>query len=174
MQYYTYKITFKDLPGYFYYGKRKDDGKPYFGSPKTWRRLWLLFEPEVQVLQWYKTAAEVELAEKSIIRATWKDKYSLNENVGGYISTESCRAGRASLLKESMVTGGRKAGEKNGAKNGRLGSKRVLLTRITTGESLEFPSVQEACRVLGLSPGHLCELANGRRKSHKGYTASYL
>ena len=74
MRYYTYRVTFKDLPGYFYYGKHKDDGKPYFGSPKTWKHLWLQFEPEVQVLQWYETEEEVYTAECSIILATWKDK----------------------------------------------------------------------------------------------------
>jgi hypothetical protein len=90
MQYYTYKVTFKDLPRYFYYGSHKDDGKPYFGSPVTWAHLWLLFEAEVQVLQWYATEGEMRAAEGSIIRATWKNKYSLNENVGGLISEEVC------------------------------------------------------------------------------------
>lgn len=92
MYYYTYKITFKDLPCYFYYGKHKDDGKPYFGSPVTWKRFWKQFEPEVQILQWYNTAEEVEAAEDSIIRTTWDSKYSLNEAVGARVSAEVCRA----------------------------------------------------------------------------------
>jgi hypothetical protein len=90
MQYYTYKITFKDLPCYFYYGKHKDDGKPYYGSPKTWKHLWDQFEPEIQVLQWHETDEDAYAAECSIILATWKDKYSLNEAVGARVSERVC------------------------------------------------------------------------------------
>ena len=98
MNYYTYKITFKDLPKYFYYGKRKYNGKEYFGSPTTWAFLWLLFEPEVQILQWFETEEEVTAAEVSILKATWKDKYSLNESCGRAISEEICRAsGKANV-----------------------------------------------------------------------------
>ena len=51
--YYTYKITFKDLPKYFYYGRHKHRGDlgKYLGTPVTWGHLWDLFEPEIQVLQ---------------------------------------------------------------------------------------------------------------------------
>ena len=52
--------------------------------------------------------------------------------------------------------------------------KRILLTSITTGESLEFPSASEAARALGLSQGHLCEVARGVSRHHKEYTAVYL
>lgn len=87
MRYYTYKVTFSDLPGYFYYGYHSSKrGTRYSGSPKTWKHLWKFFEPEVQVLQWYETKEEAVEAEKSILRATWKDPYSLNENVGGVVS----------------------------------------------------------------------------------------
>ena len=91
--YYTYKVTFKDLPGYFYYGRRKDNGKPYFGSPVAWKSIWDQFEPEIQILQRYSTFEEAERAEYSLIEHTWKDKYSLNENLGGYFSEEACRKG---------------------------------------------------------------------------------
>ena len=93
MQYYTYKVTFKDLPGYFYYGSHKDNGKSYFGSPITWACFWLLFEPEVQILQWYATEQEVKAAEDSILLATWNNKYSLNENAGGRFSEEAASRG---------------------------------------------------------------------------------
>ena len=52
--------------------------------------------------------------------------------------------------------------------------KRTLLTNISTGENFEFSSAREACRVLGLGQGKLCEVARGERKQHKGYTAVYL
>jgi hypothetical protein len=121
MLYYTYKVTFKDLPCYFYYGRHKDNGKEYLGSPTTWAHLWQQFEPEIQILQWYETEEEVRLAEDSILRATWRGKYSLNENVGGHISEEGCkrggkatgvangRANLAKIPKEAMAAGGRAA-----------------------------------------------------------------
>jgi hypothetical protein len=115
MQYYTYKITFKDLPCYFYYGSHKDNGKLYYGSPTTWKRLWKIFEPEVQILQWYETTEEAYAAEESIIRATWDSKYSLNEHVGGRFSEESCRkngkanaaTGLAAMSRDTLVANGK-------------------------------------------------------------------
>lgn len=93
MEYYTYKITFKDLPSYFYYGFHKDNGKPYLGSPVTWAHLWDQFEPEIQILCWCETHEEAQKIEQSIIQATWNSPYSLNENCGGAISSESCAKG---------------------------------------------------------------------------------
>lgn len=93
MKYYTYKITFRDLPKYFYYGYHRHNGKEYFGSPTTWKHLWEMFEPEVQILCWYKTWEEAKSAEYKLISTTWKEKYSLNENCGGNLSTEACRKG---------------------------------------------------------------------------------
>lgn len=209
MQYYTYKVTFKDLPKYFYYGRHKDNDKPYFGTPVTWKHLWGHFEPEVQILQWYETGKEADAAEKAIIRATWDSKYSLNENAGGCFSEEVCRAnGRKtiginfdhhrsangnktgpenvkSMLpycsdngKKTGPENGKKAGAANGKKtggaNGKVRSKRVLLTSISTGQTFEFFSAREACRVLGLDQGNLCSVARGEGNSHKGYTAVYL
>jgi hypothetical protein len=100
MAYYTYKTTFKDLPGYFYYGYHKDNGKPYYGSPTTWKHLWEQFEPEVQILQWFDLEEDAQKTEKKLIRYTWNDPKSLNENVGGIFS------------QESRVRGGTKAGRK--------------------------------------------------------------
>jgi hypothetical protein len=90
MKYFLYKVTFKDLPCYFYYGKHKCDGKPYFGSPVTWGHLWEQFEPQLQILQWCDTEVEVNKLEKSAIKATWRDKYSLNEHCGNSFSEEVC------------------------------------------------------------------------------------
>lgn len=93
MHFYTYKVTFKDLPRYFYYGRKKNDGKPYFGTPVTWKKLWEMFEPEIQVLQWYNTAEEADEAERAIIKATWSSPFSLNENCGGLFSETSVSKG---------------------------------------------------------------------------------
>lgn len=128
MNYYTYKVTFKDLPGYFYYGSHKDDNKPYYGSPKTWRCFWKHFEPEVQVLQRYKTAREADASEKAIILATWKSKYSLNENAGGYFSEEVCR------------NNGRKTGPENGKKTGPANGKKTGSANAAANFTLEVCS----------------------------------
>jgi len=177
MKYYTYKITFKDLPGYFYYGSHKDNGKPYFGSPKTWRRLWEVFEAEIQVLQWYETEKEARRAEKLIINATWEDKYSLNEHNGYSFSEEACSRGAKNQPVEVRVDNGKKYGKKNGPANGKKGrdkiSKRLLLTDITTGDAFEFPSARAAARVLDLDASSLSKVARGERKQHKGYAAVY-
>ena len=91
MDYYTYKITFKDLPKYFYYGYHRENGKPYFGSPKTWKCFWKQFEPEIQILQWFETEIEAQNAERKIIIHTWKSAFSLNENAGGGFSDRARR-----------------------------------------------------------------------------------
>jgi hypothetical protein len=199
MKYYTYKITFKDLPGYFYYGYHRDNGKPYFGSPTTWACFWMLFEAEIQILQWYETAEEVKAAEEAIIRATWDSKYSLNENTGGLISEEVCRKNgkkngkktAAANLVPNCSANGRKNvevmlahpntianrvenGAKTGAANGGVTSKRILLANMSTGETFEFPSASEAARSLGLDQGCLSSVARGGRKQHKRYTAVYI
>ena len=91
--YYTYKITFDDLPKYFYFGfhRHRNDADSYLGSPVTWKRFWNQFEPRVQILQWFETEEEARNCEKSIIKSTWKNSYSLNENCGGNISQESMK-----------------------------------------------------------------------------------
>jgi len=52
--------------------------------------------------------------------------------------------------------------------------KRVVLTKISTGEEFEVESLQEAARQIGGSAGALCWVIQGKRKSHKGFTARYL
>jgi hypothetical protein len=187
MQYYTYKITFKDLPGYFYYGKHKCNGKTYLGSPVTWAHLWSCFEPEIQILQWYKTAEEAEESERSIIRATWKEGYSLNENVSGTISEEVNRKSGEKTYRSNFDPHRSKNGKSNAgvlnsrpergewnSKGGKSNGRRIALTKTDNGELFEFYSVCEAARVLGLSHEHLSAVARGVRKQHKGYTAVYI
>ena len=229
MRYYTYKVTFKDLPGYFYYGSHKDDGKPYFGIPVTWARFWTLFEAEVQIMQWYETEGEVRRAEKVIIDATWRDKYSLNEHNGYSFSEDTCRGnGRTNMTPDRAASLGRKtgpdnvkamndhsnttearsdngkktgplnvkamaghsnspegwakggtiSGPANGSRTGELyggiNRKGVSLTKISTGETFDFPSALEASRALRLNHRHVANVARGERRSHKGYTAAYL
>jgi len=96
---YTYKITFEEVPHYYYgYHKEKKYGEEYWGSPITHKWMWDFYTPEKQILELfefndegYKEAGEVE---KRLIRPVYNtDPYCLNENCGGVLSIDSCRRG---------------------------------------------------------------------------------
>jgi hypothetical protein len=48
----------------------------------------------------------------------------------------------------------------------------ILLT-LPGGQVLRYDSIKLACRVHSLHPGHLREVAQGKRNHHKGFTARY-
>jgi len=54
----------------------------------------------------------------------------------------------------------------------KLGSPIILTT--PQGQVIRYDSIKLACRIHALHPGHLREVAQGKRKQHKGYTAQYL
>jgi len=85
-----------------------------------------------------------------------------------------CSANGRNFPPDIRSANGTKSGRKNGAINGRKNSKRVLLTKIETEETFEFPSASEAARELGLGVAQLCKVARGDKKQHKGYAAVYL
>jgi hypothetical protein len=93
------------------------------------------------------------------------------------LSENGKKQAAANFTPEVRSGNGKKAGPANGKKtgsnNGKVRSKRLLLTKIATGETFEFPSTHEAARALGLSQGCLSGVARGERKQHKGYTAVY-
>jgi hypothetical protein len=49
----------------------------------------------------------------------------------------------------------------------------ILLT-LPTGQTLRYDSIKLACRIHSLHPGHLREVAQGKRKQHKGFTAQFI
>jgi hypothetical protein len=49
----------------------------------------------------------------------------------------------------------------------------ILLT-LPTGQVLHYDSIKLACRSHSLHPGHLREVAQGKRKQHKGFTAQFI
>jgi hypothetical protein len=53
-----------------------------------------------------------------------------------------------------------------------LGNPIILTT--PQGQVIRYDSIKLACRIHSLHPGHLREVAQGKRKQHKGYTAQYL
>ena len=89
---YTYKITFEEVP-YYYYGVHKEKyfNEEYFGSPYTNKWCWELYTPKKQILQLFDFTdegwLEANLVEDKLIKPFYQtDKCCLNESCGGMIS----------------------------------------------------------------------------------------
>lgn len=78
---------------WFYYGVHTDNGKPYFGSPKTHKWRWDFYEHEATILEWFDTREEADAVEKRIIAYFLDDPNCLNECAGGKFSLEALRRG---------------------------------------------------------------------------------
>lgn len=94
---YIYKITFEEVP-YYYYGvhKEKKFNEYYMGSPVTHKWCWKLYTPKKQILEIFDYSdegwVEAQKVESRIIKPVYQiDKWCLNENCGGKISLESSR-----------------------------------------------------------------------------------
>jgi hypothetical protein len=132
---YLYKITFEEVP-YYYYGihKEKVFGEEYCGSPKTNRWCWKLYTPKKQILQLFDFTdegwLEAKIVETRVIKPFLNmDKWCLNENCGGIVSLEVLREsgnkcyelglGIHSLTKEQRSEIGKIGGKIGGEKGGR-------------------------------------------------------
>ena len=108
---YLYKITFEEVP-YYYYGLHKEKvfNEYYMGSPITHKWMWDFYTPKKQILQLFDFIdegwLEAQEVEKRLIKPFYNtDKWCLNENVGGVLSLEVYRKG------------GRISGKINGQRN---------------------------------------------------------
>ena len=98
---YTYKITFEEVP-YYYYGvhKEKRFDEYYMGSPVTHKWCWKLYTPKKQILQFFdftdESWLEAQEVESRIIKTFYNsDKFCLNENYGGIMSlSQRSKAGK--------------------------------------------------------------------------------
>jgi hypothetical protein len=98
---YTYKITFEEVP-YYYYGvhKEKKFGEYYMGSPVANKWCWELYTPKKQILELFdftdKGWIEALDVETRLIRPVYnEDKWCLNANCAGHLSLEErSRAGK--------------------------------------------------------------------------------
>lgn len=91
---YTYKITFEEVP-YYYYGVKKEKyfNQEYWGSPKTNKWCWELYNPKKQILEIFPFTdegwIEANKVEQRLIKPVFNtDKWCLNENCGGIISLQ--------------------------------------------------------------------------------------
>jgi len=94
---YTYKITFEEVP-YYYYGVHKERkyNEYYMGSPYTHKWMWKHYTPKKQILEFFEYIdngwIEAQEVEKRLIKPFYNDdKWCLNENVGGKFSIEHQR-----------------------------------------------------------------------------------
>ena len=130
---YTYKITFEEVP-YYYYGVKKEKyfNEEYWGTPITHKWVWDFYTPKKQILQIFPYTdegwAKAQEVEKRLIKPYYNiDKWCLNEHCGGYISLEILRKvgrenrdfkrGYFSLTEEQKRENQRKNGKKAALKN---------------------------------------------------------
>lgn len=125
---YLYKITFEEVP-YYYYGSKKERyfGEEYWGSPVANKWCWELYTPKKQILEFFDYNDEgwlkAQEVEKRLIRPFLNDPYCLNENCGGKISLRTARKtgkrtyelglGVHARTKEQKSEDGRKGGNRN-------------------------------------------------------------
>ena len=127
---YIYKITFEEVP-YYYYGVKKEKyfNEEYWGSPITNKWCWELYTPKKQILELFdftdKGWLEALGVEKRLIKPFLNmDKWCLNENCGGIVSLEVLREsgnksyelglGIHSLTKEHLSEIGKRGGKIGG------------------------------------------------------------
>ena len=93
---YTYKITFEEVP-YYYYGSKKEKkfNEEYWGSPVVNKWCWEFYTPRKQILELfdftdegYKECLKVE---GRLIKPVLNNPLCLNESCGGNYSLETRR-----------------------------------------------------------------------------------
>jgi len=89
---YTYKITFEEVP-YYYYGvhKEKRYDEYYVGSPVTNKWCWNFYTPKRQILEFFEFSdegwIEANKVEQRLIKPVYNtDKWCLNESCAGTMS----------------------------------------------------------------------------------------
>ena len=102
---YTYKITFEEVP-YYYYGVHKERkyDEYYMGSPVTHKWCWDFYTPKKQILQFFDFTDEGWLEanniERRIIKPILNDDLCLNVGCAGSFSLKSAiKAGRIGGIK---------------------------------------------------------------------------
>jgi hypothetical protein len=124
---YTYKITFEEVP-YYYYGSKKEKrfNEEYWGSPVTNKWCWELYTPKKQILEFFDFTdegyEECIAIETRLIQPVLNDPYCLNERCGRQVSLNVCRksgekhyengTGCFSLTNEERIELSRKTGKK--------------------------------------------------------------
>lgn len=125
---YTYKITFEEVP-YYYYGihEEKVYGEEYWGSPVTNKWCWELYTPKKQILETFNNRKEAHKVEVRLIKPFYKkDPYCLNAGCGNFDLTpkERVKAGKKSAeVHKKNKTGTFDPEKKIHRKGGKIGGK---------------------------------------------------
>ena len=121
---YLYKITFEEVP-YYYYGvhKEKKFGEYYMGSPCTHKWCWKLYTPKKQILEVFDYTdegwIEAGKVEQRLIRPFYNDdKWCLNECCGRVFSLDILRKHQELKIGMFKLTTDerRELGKRNGQK----------------------------------------------------------
>jgi hypothetical protein len=106
---YTYKITFEEVP-YYYYGSKKEKwyNQEYWGSPITHKWCWDFYTPKKQILEFFEFSdegyKECRRVEERLIKPVLNDTWCLNQNCGGSFSLEITRkSGTISYKKQKEL-----------------------------------------------------------------------
>jgi hypothetical protein len=133
-RHYTYKVTFPGMP-WFYFGVHTENGKPYYGSPKTHRWIWRVYEFEIQILEWFNDRKEAERVEDRLIKHFLNDPNCLNEHYGSVFSRESALRGVTTQVESGRVAEmGREQGRKN-VESGHLARVAASVDRTKAGKA---------------------------------------
>jgi len=183
---YTYKITFEEVP-YYYYGVHKEKylNEYYMGYPITHKRMWDFYTPKKQILQLFDYTdedwIEAQEIEKQLIKPFYNiDKWCLNENVGGYFSLEASRKnGRIVGLKhkenstgfcgrtpEQMSEDGRKGGLKI-KENGTGIFAQTPEQRSENSRKIGFKTKEDGTGIFSLTPEQRSEIGRKSGLKHK-------
>lgn len=129
---YTYKITFEEVP-YYYYGSKKERyyGQEYWGSPKTHKWMWDFYTPKKQILEIFDYTDEgyekCTQVESRLIKPVLNDKWCLNENCSGMPSLNILRENGKKCGEIGYIKGiGKLTPEqrsKNSKRSGKIGGK---------------------------------------------------
>ncbi len=100
---YTYKITFEEVP-YYYYGSHteKKYEEYYMGSAVTHKWCWEFYTPKKQILELFDSREHANNVENRLIKQVINDPNCLNENCGGIISIEMCKKGAKILVENKL------------------------------------------------------------------------
>jgi hypothetical protein len=156
---YTYKITFEEVP-YYYYGMHEEKvyDENYWGSPVTHKWCWKFYTPKKQILEIFDSREEANKIENRILKYFMNDPYCLNKNCGGVVDLEilkkvglrnkELKIGICGLTKEQRIEAGKKGGSKGGKISGKNHKENGTgIFSITGEEKLEL--CRKGGRIIG-------------------------
>ncbi len=153
---YTYKITFEEVP-YYYYGSKKEKyyNQEYWGSPKTNKWCWELYTPKKQILEIFDYTdegyEECRKVEDRLIKPVLNNPFCLNERCGGNYSLickskNGKKGGKTNAKNKTGVCG---LSKEERVKNGKIGGaisgrnsyeKKTGLFSLTEQERIQISS----------------------------------